>query len=431
MSHRPTVRTLSFAATLTALVLMTPVLASCSSDTGASTASTTSAAAADPTGTDATTSPATTGTTAVVAEEHTDGDFYAVPDPLPQAPHGTLLRYEEVTPTVTEGATTYRILYLSESVAGDPIAVSGTALVPEAPAGADGRRLLTLAHGTTGIADECAPSKQPGSELLLMGGPVEQGWLVAMSDYEGLGTPGRHPYLVGPSEGRGVVDAILAARSLPNADAGDQLAIAGYSQGGHGALWANEVAAEWAPELDVVGTFAGAPATELDVIMAAAPNMSGLAGFAFMMIAGMHESYPESDLSALLTDAGEEALDTVDTGCVRDVIGAFAASDDGPLIRPEGPASPEWKALATANNPGRLATEDPVLIIHSDTDDVVPVALSALLHNRMCQVGQVVERRVFSGGGHGEAAPPSYLDGLAWLTDRFDGADLPASTCPA
>ncbi|HMS88653.1 MAG TPA: lipase family protein [Acidimicrobiales bacterium] len=423
MTHRTAVRTLS----LTALLLAAPVLASCSSDTEASTASTTSTPSTDPAAAEA----STTSTTGVVAEEHVEGDFYAVPDPLPSAPHGTLLRYEVVTPTVAPGATTYRILYLSESVAGDPIAVSGTALVPDAPAGAEGRRLLTIAHGTTGIADECAPSKEPGSELLLMGGPVEAGWLVAMSDYEGLGTPGRHPYLVGPSEGRGVIDAILAARSLPNADAGDQLAIAGYSQGGHGALWANEVSADWAPELEVVGTFAGAPATELDVIMAAAPNLPGLSGFAFMMIAGMHEAYPDSDLSTLLTDAGVDALDTVDTGCVREVMGGFATTQEGPLIRPDGPASTEWKQLAIDNNPGNVATEEPILIIHSDTDQVVPATLSALLHNRLCGLGQAVERRVVSRGGHVEAAPPAFVDGLAWLTDRFGGEPLPASTCPA
>jgi predicted esterase len=420
VTHRTPLRRL----TLTVCLLVAPVLASCSSDTDASTGSTASTA---PGSTPGSTAPATT---IVVAEEHTGGDFYAVPDPLPDAPHGTLVRFEEVAPTVQAGSTTYRILYLSESVAGDPIVVSGTALVPEAPAGPGGRRLLTLAHGTTGIADDCAPSKAPGSELLLMGGPVEAGWLVAMSDYEGLGTPGRHPYLVGPSEGRGVIDAILAARSLPGADPGDQLAIAGYSQGGHGALWANEVAADWAPELDVVGTFAGAPATELDVILAAAPNLPALSGFAFMMIAGMHEAYPDADLTALLTDAGVDALDTVDRGCAGTVIGAFAAMEAGPLIRSDGPSSADWTALATENNPGRAATEDPILIIHSDTDQVVPPTLSALLLGRLCGVGQAVERRVVSRGSHTAAAPASYLDGLAWLTDRFEGEPVPPSTCP-
>ncbi len=408
---------------LTAALVSAPVLAGCSDD---------STKTASPTGdskvttTEPTTTPPETGPV-----EFSDGDFYAVPDPLPTSPHGTLLRYQEVSPSVVEGATTFRILYLSKSLAGDPIAVSGTALVPEVPATGDGRPMLTIAHGTTGIADECAPSKDPGSELLLMGGPIENGWLVAMSDYEGLGPPGRHPYLVGPSEGRSVIDVIVAARALPGADAGSQLAIAGYSQGGHGALWANEVAPEWAPDLDVVGTFAGAPATELDVILSAAPNIPALSGFAFMMVAGMKQSYPDADLSTLLTPAGIDALDNVDTGCVSDVMGSFSANEDGPLIKADGPATPEWKKLAADNNPGSVVTDDPVLIIHSEVDQVVPATLSAILLSRMCATGQAVERRVVAEGSHTGAAPPAYLDALTWLTDRFEGKPVPPSTCPS
>ena len=412
---------------LAALALLGPLTAACTNDSSSTKADDTRG---DASSTSSGSSTATTAPQAGKPVEGTSGDFYAVPDPLPTGGHGTLLRFQEVTPSPIEGAKTFRIMYLSRSLAGDNIAVTGTALVPTVPAGPDGRRMLTIAHGTTGIADECAPSKEPGSEILLMSGPMSGGWLVAMSDYEGLGTPGRHPYLVGPSEGRSVIDAILAARSLPGADAGDQLAIAGYSQGGHGALWANEVAADWAPEVNVVGTFAGAPATELDVILAAAPNIPALSGFAFMMVAGFKEAYPDADLSTLLTPAGEEALDRVDKGCVGDVMSSFSDAGDEPLIRADGPASPEWKKLTTDSNPGSVVTADPVLIIHSEADDVVPVALSAMLNDRMCRIGQAVERRVVDRGGHGAAAPSIYLDALDWLSDRFEGTPAPASTCP-
>jgi hypothetical protein len=198
------------------------------------------------------------------AEEFDGGDFYAAPDPVPEDEHGTLLHYQPVDDLEIGGATAWRTMYLSESLQGEPIVVTGTALVPSGEAPAGGRPVLTIAHGTSGIADECAPSKHPvATELSLMGPFVDAGYLVVLSDYEGLGTPGRHPYLVGESEGRGVLDGALAARGLPDADAGDQLSIFGYSQGGHGALWAGQLAADWAPDYDLVGTVAGAPATEL------------------------------------------------------------------------------------------------------------------------------------------------------------------------
>ncbi len=354
-----------------------------------------------------------------------------MPEPLPEGEHGTLIRYQAVEDVDVAGASTWRIMYLSEDLAGEPIAVTGTALVPSTPAAEGGRPILSVAHGTSGIADFCAPSTGPGtSELALMGPAVEAGYLVAMSDYEGLGTPGRHPYLVGVSEGRGVLDAARAAGQLPEADPGDSMAIFGYSQGGHGALWAGQIAAEWTPELDLVGTVAGAPATEMPVILQAAGSLP-IAGFLYMIVAGFNDAYPdEAVLSDALTPEGEARLSVVDQACVADVIGQFAGSDSSTLLVPGGLTSGSWAELAEENDPGQVATEAPILVLHSAADDVVPAALSELLVERMCGVGQVVERRVYDdGGSHGDAVPDAVADGLAWIEARFAGEE-PVSTCP-
>jgi pimeloyl-ACP methyl ester carboxylesterase len=360
------------------------------------------------------------------------GDFYEVPDPLPEGDHGTLIRYQPVDDLDVAGASAWRIMYLSEDLVGDPIAVTGTALVPSTAAPEAGRPVLTIAHGTTGIADQCAPSTGPErSELALMGPAVEAGYLVAMSDYEGLGTPGRHPYLVGESEGRGVLDAARAAGQLPDADPGERMAIFGYSQGGHGALWAGQLAAEWTPELDVVGTVAGAPATELPVIVRAAGSLP-ISGFLYMIIAGFNDAYPdEAPLSAVLTPEGEARLSVVDQACVGEVIRQFAGSDSSALLVPGGLTSGAWAALAEENDPGRAATEAPVLILHSAADATVPAALSQLLADRMCDAGQVVERRVYDRGqSHVDAVPDAVNDGLAWIDQRLAGEE-PVSTCPS
>lgn len=365
---------------------------------------------------------------AVEPEAHEGGDFYAPPDPLPAGDHGDLLRYEVVDEAPVEGATRYRIMYLSESVEGDPIAVTGVAVVPDADAPDGGRDILTLAHGTTGIADECAPSKDPAAAEGALAGPaVEAGYLLADTDYEGLGTPGRHPYLVGESQGRGVLDAAMAATQLPGADAGERTAIAGYSQGGHGALWAGQLAEEWTPELEVVGTFAGAPATELDLILAAAETLP-ITGFLTMMVAGFEAAYPdEADPSLLLTPAGVEALDVVDEGCTGEVLASVAGVPNSDLVRPDPGSIEPWATLAVENTPGRVVTDAPILVVHSAADDVVPALLSEIMVDRMCGLGQDVERRVLDDGqGHREAAPAAYALGLAWIAERFAGE--PATT---
>jgi Secretory lipase len=403
------------------VLVLAGLLAACSGGSGGSGGSEESGAAED----------ASAAATERQPEEFDGGDFYAAPDPVPNDEHGTLLRYQPVDDLDVGGATAWRIMYASESLEGEPIVVTGTALVPPGEAPTGGRPVLTIAHGTSGIADECAPSKDPAAtELALMGPFVDAGYLVLLSDYEGLGTPGRHPYLVGESEGRAVLDAALAARELPDADAGDQLSIFGYSQGGHGALFAGQLAADWAQDYELVGTVAGAPATELPIIFAAAGSLP-IAGFLYMIIAGFAEAYPEADPSLVLTPAGEAELPQVDRGCVGEVIRHFAGTPNAELLKPGLAEVEPWADLGLANDPGRVATDSPILIVHSAADDVVPATLSQLLVQRMCGEGQVVERRVYDKGqGHGEAVPDAVSDAFEWLQQRAAG-DEPVSTCAA
>ncbi len=66
---------------------------------------------------------------------------------------------------------------------------------------------------------------------------IEQGAVVAATDYPGLGTAGPHPYLVGDSEARAVIDSVRAAHSLPGVGDGNSFAVWGHSQGGQASLY--------------------------------------------------------------------------------------------------------------------------------------------------------------------------------------------------
>ena len=336
-----------------------------------------------------------------------------------RAAHGTLLHYSRVDGLVS-GATTYRIRYASQSRTGKRIAVTGLAVVPNKMQ--RDRVMLTFAHGTTGIADACAPSHNPASsEVRALGSvAVTNGWVLAATDYEGLGTPGRHPYLVGVSEGRGVLDAAVAARQLPGAHAGTKTLIAGYSQGGHAALWANQLAHRWTPSLHVLGTFAGAPASEIDRILAAGRTFA-IQPFILSIVAGFAAAYPDAKPANYLTSTGIRLLPSVDEGCLSEVARASSGITPGQLVLPTGPGDPDWLRIGRDNSPGGSAGEGPVLIVHSDQDDVVPVELSALLHDRMCAHGAVVERQVIHAGGHTTAALSAFFIANSWLQDRARG----------
>ncbi|MBN2622029.1 MAG: hypothetical protein JXA83_01615, partial [Acidimicrobiales bacterium] len=229
-----------------------------------------------------------------------------------------------------------------------------------------------------------------------------------------------------------VLDAALAAGQLPGVAVSDRLAIIGYSQGGHAALWAGQLAAEWTPDLDVVGTVSGAPVTELPVVLSSADSIP-IADYLYLIIAGFEAAYPdEADPTLLLSPDGVAAVDAADAeGCAPRALSSTADMPPaGELVDDPGSVEP-WATLLAANDPGRVATDTPILIVHSAADELVPARLSERLFERMCDLGQQVERRVeHRGEGHGTAGDGMYATGFAWIADRFAGEPA-TSTCPA
>jgi alpha-beta hydrolase superfamily lysophospholipase len=354
-------------------------------------------------------------------------EFYSVPDPLPAGRPGDLIKSEQV-PVDGLGGTLWRVMYLSESINGEPIAVTGMIAVPSSAAPDGGREVITWAHGTTGIADTCAPSIDPSKLDLLANKLLAQGYVVTATDFEGQGTPGRHPYIVGESEGRGVLDIVKTARQMPEVDAGPRYAIWGHSQGGHAALYAGHIAAEWAPDLELVGVVAGAPPSQL-LLINAALQQSPFKYYIAMAAAGINAGYgdAEAPLDAVLTPAGLTWLANVDTTCAGDLRTAAAGIDFATLQKADPATVPAWKALLEENDPGTWTTPipAPLLIIHGGNDEQIPVVSSAALFTQLCAIGQVEQRWVYPDQSHAGVIAPSIDDMLTWIGHRFAGEPAP------
>ena len=193
--------------------------------------------------------------------------LYAAGGPVAAGPVGEILDQAELR--APEGTRKWAVIYRSTGLDGAPIGVSGLVIAPAAPLppGAPKRTVLSVAHGSAGLADVCAPSRAPSDGLVDSAQPLlEQGFVLVATDYEGLGTPGPHPYIVGRSAGRSVLDAAVAAGGMPETGAGPTTVLVGGSQGGHAVLWAADMAATEAPGLDVIGAVAFAPAGDLEAI---------------------------------------------------------------------------------------------------------------------------------------------------------------------
>ena len=131
---------------------------------------------------------------------------------LRAARKGQVLRIWPLVFGPTFPARGYRILYRSTGMNGEPIVVSGAIIFPVGPAPASGRPVIAWAHPTTGVADKCAPSLVPVNAVQGLDEMIGRGYVVVATDYPGLGTKGMHPYLIGVSEARAVLDSVRAAR---------------------------------------------------------------------------------------------------------------------------------------------------------------------------------------------------------------------------
>lgn len=358
--------------------------------------------------------------------------FYVPPDPLPSDVPGTLIRAEEIEP-FSAGTQAWRVLYVSEAVDGTPIAVSGMVAAPSGDPPEGGRDVVTWSHGTKGVVDRCAPSKgyRSGFHDFVDMAPelVAAGYVGVSSDYEGLGPPGIHPYLVGPSEGRGVLDIVKAAQQIEEAGAGSRVVVWGRSQGGHGALFAGEIAPTWAPELDVRGVISAAPASEFSAIIQSGVFLPGARGFIWQLALGFEAAYAELAIADLFTADALAAIGTLlDEEACGAEFGEVAATFDNAGFETSPLDLPAWVSRLDENSPGNVPTTVPIWLIQGQDDMVVPVLLTNVLADRLCEIGNEMEYEVFPGFGHDDSTRQNIDDMLAWTAARFAGEPA-TSTC--
>jgi predicted esterase len=325
---------------------------------------------------------------------------------------------------------TILVLYRSLDPKGKPIAVSGTIDLPKGKAPKGGFKVITWAHGTTGAADICAPSRNaagnPADGYIAYATASYDGWLkagraVLRTDYEGLGTPGPHRYLVGASEGRGVVEIVLAARQLYPALSKDYL-IGGHSQGGHGGLFAGSLAPKLAPKLNLKGVFVYAPASHLweqgQAIGNLGAGFEGLSGVAIMI---MYSAAREAgvDPSTLVTDEIAAKLGLIEEVCSAQLAQALGTVQPKDVLRP-GVTTASIDATLKAMNPN-VKIKAPVLILQGLGDSTVFPAFTEALVNELKKSGDKVTYNAFAGLGHSSVVTDAAVKKAvsAWIKARL------------
>jgi acetyl esterase/lipase len=359
--------------------------------------------------------------------------FYAATAEELTGPPGSVIRTEQILNTPF-GSKRYRVLYRSTGLQGEPIAVSGVVVVPDAPAPAGGYPVVAWAHPTTGVADKCAPSLSlvfdvfstiPGLDEM-----VKRGYVVAVTDYPGLGTAGDHPYLVGISEGRAVLDSVRAARQMSGA--GESFAVWGHSQGGHAALWTGELAASYAPELKLVGVAAAAPASLLGELFDDDLGTEAGKGLTALTLWSWSRIY-DLALETVVLPGAIQSVAAIGGQCLAgftDLVTDVAAMGEikqGGFLSADPVKTPPWSTIITENTPGQLPAGAPVFIAQGTLDTIVDPPVTIKFATELCRQGVAVIYHDVTDATHSVIAKVSATAAVEWMAARFAGQPAPTN----
>lgn len=350
--------------------------------------------------------------------------FYDPPAQLPPKP-GTLVRSEPLkNVALPAGMQGWRLLYTTSVDDKTPAtAVATVFAASELPRGP--RPVITWAHGTTGLMQECMPSlvSVPSEGIPARDRIVKLGWVVVATDYAFAETGGPHPYMIGVGEARSALDAVRAARSMPELALDDHTVVWGHSQGGHAALWTGSVGPRYAPELKIMGVAAIAPAADPKSILGMNAEVDKWLGP--YVARAYSRFYPDVTF--------EQALRPEALAAGRDMQNlCFFLPPEHTLRMHALAASFKGPALATSTNPAlvaRLAQNAattaiaaPVVIAQGLADVVVPRAATDAYVQQRCAAGQRLEYWTFKDPDHlSIVMPGTPLDEplVDWTAARF------------
>lgn len=337
----------------------------------------------------------------------------------------------------TANAAAVRVIYRSTSSTGQPTQVSGVVAVPPGKPPKGGWQIVSFAHSLTGLETKCAPSiaKEFGGYASAIVTLLARGYVVAVSDYQGLGIKGfDHGALDWTTLGNNVIDIVRAARRV-DPDTSTSWAADGGGQGGLAAWAAAERARDYGAGLDMVGAVSLSPFADL-APLADLANKGTLTQLQqrllMLLLQNISAGKPDFDLDAYRSGVAKDQWDMLIDCAPNDPAqaGRVASSVKNDDLRPRDDAAAQalrdiLSAAALPGNSGPAAA--PVLVVYATDDTLVPAAGVARALKAACAKGDpiVVMKEI------GETTTTNFQviqSSLSWLRSRFDG-EKPADVC--
>jgi acetyl esterase/lipase len=190
----------------------------------------------------------------------------------------------------------------------------------------------------------------------------------------GLGTPETHPYLVGVSEARAVLDSVRAARAMTGT--ASRFAVWDHSQGGQAALFTGLLAKSYAPELDLAGVAAAAPATALATLFSDDINSSGGRNLPAMTLWSWVRVFG-APMNTVVDPSAIPTIDRLADECIESVYDILLRRATARplekkfLVGGNFYTAEPWRSLLDSNTPGALPPNVPLFLAQGGADELV------------------------------------------------------------
>ena len=357
----------------------------------------------------------------------------ATPAAAAPAKAGTVLSAEDITDRpdakVAGAGKVVAVTYLSPQSDGTLVPVRATIMIPAVAAPKDGYRVLAYGHGTAGLGDDCTVTDRMGHQGRYdswLGPWLKKGYVIAATEYAGIGGPGVHAYLDGDVAGKNILDSVRAARVVTPQFAGAQTSkgfvSTGGSQGGHAALWAGHLTPSYAPELTNVGVAATSPPVDIaDYFSAIRPGVPPVevpdyVTYFSYVLAGLKVARPDVDVDSYLTPRGRKVVKDAQTLCYPNQGRATKGMTVGQLVaKPfnEGPLIPALRSVTNVPEKGYPA---PILLQQGALDPVAFAPLTQQWVDRAKANGVNVDLRTYQAV-HGVGVYAE-TNALAWSEEQ-------------
>lgn len=353
------------------------------------------------------------------------GDFHVDAAGASRHTRGTLIRLEPFARALPASARAWRMLYATSNL-GDAVDVATAIVVVRDPIPTGPRPVVIWTHGTTGAAQGCAPSllDDPFAHVPGLAQLLEQGWIYVATDYVGMGAPGRQSYLIGESEARAALDAVRAARQLPDVALGDRAVVWGHSQGGHAALWTASTAPWYAPDIDIAGVAVAAPASLPGPLMRSAQDTVVGKILSSYILRSYGEHYSDVDVDAYVRPAARLLVDDMARRCLAGREALVSVVESQLLSTPILIKDPTTGALGSRleENVPKGPIDAPVLLAQGETDNLVLPSIQDRFVEERCASGQAIDYRKYANRDHLELVAPDspfVPDLVRWTQQRF------------